>query len=224
MPSLDLFAPKALASTRPTRGGGCQRQPGPACPRVTEGRAICPGREACEHLGEQEAARLRARPCDDALLTLCPTPEVECRACVGMKDGLCSDGRTPCPGPTACDTEQLALGVDPSELGHTVPTEDEVREAQLAAGLPWPVPPPVRRQAMLARDLFPRMPYQTSHGGNCTTRLDGSPPMRFELTEGYSGPRTCGACGSTTGVVLYERGPLAGQERCWPCAKGVLEP
>lgn len=32
----------------------------------------------------------------------------------------------------------------------------------------------------------------------------------------------CGACGSTTGAVFYERGPLAGLRRCWPCAQPVL--
>lgn len=32
----------------------------------------------------------------------------------------------------------------------------------------------------------------------------------------------CGACGSTTGAAFYERGPLAGLRRCWPCAKPAL--
>lgn len=36
-------------------------------------------------------------------------------------------------------------------------------------------------------------------------------------------PWACGACGSTTGAVLYERGPLAGLRRCWPCARPALE-
>lgn len=35
--------------------------------------------------------------------------------------------------------------------------------------------------------------------------------------------RECGGCGSTTGVVLYERGPLSGMHRCWACAKQVLQ-
>jgi hypothetical protein len=33
---------------------------------------------------------------------------------------------------------------------------------------------------------------------------------------------TCTACGSTTGAVLYNAGPLAGHRRCWTCAKPVL--
>lgn len=44
------------------------------------------------------------------------------------------------------------------------------------------------------------------------------------VNAGFEDPKAkrCGACGSTTGAVLYERGPLAGLRRCWPCARPVL--
>jgi hypothetical protein len=38
------------------------------------------------------------------------------------------------------------------------------------------------------------------------------------------GMAPCEACGSVVGVVLYERGPLAGKRSCWECAKPIVAP
>lgn len=54
---LGLFGAPAR---RPAPVQGCQRQAGPVCPRVASGAVACPGREACEALGEQEAERIMA--------------------------------------------------------------------------------------------------------------------------------------------------------------------
>jgi len=182
-----------LFAPRRAAPAGCPRVPGPLCRDGREGR--CPGQERCEELGEQEAERIRV------LETL--TPE-ELATPYGAELGVSEFG-----------TGQSA-GAAPPAPG-SFPGLNAWLRSRGREDLCWPddEPQPLASRAGLLRE----------RGGT-----DDQVRELYALQEEWSRQRrearssapSCGACGSTTGAVLYERGPLAGLRRCWPCARPAL--
>jgi hypothetical protein len=94
------------------------------------------------------------------------------------------------------------------------PDLDEIVEIELGGGRPAPSLPEVIAQANL--DL--------GKDADSIELLKRAKRLAQDCDVGFSQPgRICGSCGSTTGVVLYANGPLAGQLRCWACARPALE-
>lgn len=193
---LGLFGSRSSA-----HAPACPRFPslGQACPQVRERRAACPGKEACEALGEQEAARLR-------LVHLAPQ---QLQAVAPRVD----DSRAPVPEV-----------VQPTPLAEACEHAYWQRERMWHdAGIPGAEEISVR-PGDLTRRGGPETsaPTDTLVGGRGDQSTAGSAPDSALVPHGA---RSCGACGCTEAehpITLYERGPFAGAFRCWPCAKPVL--
>lgn len=207
---LGLFAPR-----RASAPAGCPRVPGPLCRDGREGR--CPGGPRCEELGEQEAKRIRLL---EAL-----TPEelaTPCGADLGVEEF--GTGQSPAPRPPAPQSEQPCP--NPGCAGHaekcaecapTFPGLNAWLRARGREDLCWPDddPQPLASRAGLLRER-----------GATDDQVRELYALQEEWSrqrrEARAGAPSCGACGSTTGAAFYERGPLAGLRRCWPCARPAL--
>jgi hypothetical protein len=140
-----------------------------------------------------------------------PKRQVAPAGCARVPGPLCRDGREGrCPGGPRCEE----LGAQETERIHAA-------EAERAAGRSA-LPPPLVVEVLTPEDLSaPDLGVGPPDVG-CRERTSLFHPTIAEATAAALS-FACGACGSTTGAVLYERGPLAGLRRCWPCARPALE-
>lgn len=164
-----------------------------------------------------------------------PTPPATCPR--SPERGLCRDGREGrCPGRQVCEhlgeaeTARIRMAEADARvaaLARESRRQDEERLGLGAEDLAQDLgvgPPDVgcsqcaREERLMQREAA----YQRERDEvfNGPEEHCAAPPL-----EGLSGapPYSCGACGSTTGAVFYERGPLAGSRRCWTCARAALE-
>lgn len=115
-----------------------------------------------------------------------------------------------CPGAEACETERSAAiaGADAELARRRAAGEPVERWGTTAADFAGVVDQDV--------ELTPEDLGVSESGCAQSPRTPPAEVFWFEK------PVACGACGSTTGAVFYERGPLANLRRCWPCAKPAL--
>jgi hypothetical protein len=237
---------------------------------VASGKAVCPGREACEALGEQEAKRLRRSELlaecrrNDAALeggalasARAPRPEpAPPGACGRCAEPFCPDKNgdrpcypadpfeerrmqeTPCP-----DADELLSAGEAALIEsaaesinacvecerpttervccHCKHSDDPDCEQDLRAGGNGCSLFEAADQSVTVRPSLPAVVAQANLELGADADSIALLKRAQELASGAPA-RLCGSCGSTTGVVLYERGPLAGQYRCWACAREVL--
>lgn len=153
------------------------------------------------------------------------TPEelaTPCGADLGVEEF--GTGQSPAPRPPAPQSEQPCP--NPGCTGHaekcaecapTFPGLNAWLRARGREDLCWPDddPQPLASRAGLLRER-----------GATDDQVRELYALQEEWSrqrrEARAGAPSCGACGSTTGAAFYERGPLAGLRRCWPCARPAL--
>jgi len=194
---LGLFAPR-----RAVAPAGCPRVPGPLCRDGREGRR--PGRERCEELGEQEAERIRL------LEALAPEElATPCGADLGVEE-FGTGQYPPAPAPqreTMGSANARRACLDCGESGAGLYVTRDGRNVRVCG------------QCL---DHWAEWQLREREPLECELQRTSlfHPTMQEAAAAALS--KACGACGSTTGAVFYERGPLAGLRRCWPCARPVL--
>lgn len=190
---LGLFAPR-----RPAAPAGCARVPGPLCRDGREGR--CPGGPRCAELGDQESARIRAAEAEVAAgRSALPPPLVV--------DGVEVDLETTLVGGVARGVPGRGLDALPGDDGSG--GEEEGAAVELPDG---------------GRGGADGVGCGEGDGGGAPGVAEGGLTCARGTDHNLADcDPACSACGSTTGAVFYERGPLAGTRRCWTCAKPALD-